>query len=158
MFVVAILNSMLRIKFRRTSCMSETNKIGLSTWHRRVWQGKFDKQRWPWQWKPSWNKHLRKPDWYAIIPLTCILYCWERALQNTYKLVATKRRWSKYGEWENDSLFGNFTSLFGRLRQRNQCTCTPHVQHDYFSSFNQSYHYFQSEVAVALQLSLLHNS
>ena len=31
----------------------------------------------------------------------------------------------------------NLTSLFGKLRQRNVLKCVPHVQHDYFSSFNQ---------------------
>ena len=33
--------------------------------------------------------------------------------------------------------FENGTSSFGRLRHRNGLTCVPHVQHDYFSSFNQ---------------------
>ena len=34
--------------------------------------------------------------------------------------------------------FGNFTLSFVRLRQRILLKCVPHVQHDYFSSFNQS--------------------
>jgi len=38
--------------------------------------------------------------------------------------------------------FGIFTSSFGRLRQRIVLKCVPHVQHDYFSSFNQSDHCF----------------
>ena len=38
--------------------------------------------------------------------------------------------------------FGNFTLSFGRLRQRIVIKCVPHVQHDYFSSFNQSDHCF----------------
>ena len=38
--------------------------------------------------------------------------------------------------------FGNFTLSFGRLRQRIVLKCVPHVQHDYFSSFNQLDHCF----------------
>ena len=30
----------------------------------------------------------------------------------------------------------NFTSSFGRLRQKIALKTVPHVQHDYFSSFN----------------------
>ena len=33
--------------------------------------------------------------------------------------------------------FGNFTLLCGRLRERMLQKSVPHVQHDYFSSFNQ---------------------
>ena len=36
--------------------------------------------------------------------------------------------------------FENFTSSFGRLRQKIAPKSVPHVQHDYFSSFNQSNH------------------
>ena len=46
--------------------------------------------------------------------------------------------------------FGNFTSSFGRLRQRILLKCVPHVQHDYFSLFNQSDHCF---VVLPLPLS-----
>ena len=42
--------------------------------------------------------------------------------------------------------YENFTSSFGRLRQNIPPKSMPHVQHDYFSSFNQSNHWF-----VALQ-------
>ena len=38
--------------------------------------------------------------------------------------------------------FGNFTWSFGRLLQRIVLKCVQHVQHDYFSSFNQSKHCF----------------
>ena len=38
--------------------------------------------------------------------------------------------------------FGNFTMSFGRLRQRIPLKSVPHVQHDYFSPFNQSDHCF----------------
>ena len=34
--------------------------------------------------------------------------------------------------------YENFTSSFGRLRQNIAQKSVPHVQHDYFSSFNQS--------------------
>ena len=34
----------------------------------------------------------------------------------------------------------NFTSSFGRLRQKIALKGVPHVQHDYFPSFNQSNH------------------
>ena len=44
----------------------------------------------------------------------------------------------------------NFTSSFGRLRQNIAPKSVPHVQHDYFSSLNQSNHWF-----VALPLTLL---
>ena len=36
--------------------------------------------------------------------------------------------------------YENFTSSFGRLRQNIAPNIVPHVQHDYFSSFNQSNH------------------
>jgi len=42
-----------------------------------------------------------------------------------------------------------FTWSFGRLRQNIAPKSVPHMQHDYFSSFNQSHHYF-----VALSLTL----
>ena len=45
--------------------------------------------------------------------------------------------------------YENFTSSFGRLRQNIAAIIAPHVQHDYFSSFNQSNYRF-----VALSLTL----
>ena len=42
--------------------------------------------------------------------------------------------------------------LFGRQYQKIELKCVPHVQHDYFSSFNQSEHYF---LASSLPSSLL---
>ena len=44
-----------------------------------------------------------------------------------------------YGQLEN-SEYDNFTSSFGRLRQKIASKGVPHVQHDSFSSFNQSNH------------------
>ena len=46
--------------------------------------------------------------------------------------------------------YENFTGPFGRPRQNMVPKSVPHVQHDYFSSFNQSNHWF-----VALWLALL---
>ena len=37
--------------------------------------------------------------------------------------------------------YENFTSLFGILPQNIASKSVPHVQHDYFPSFNQSNHY-----------------
>ena len=45
--------------------------------------------------------------------------------------------------------YENFTSSFGRLRQNIAPKSVPHVQHDYFFSFNQSNHWF---VASSLTL------
>ena len=45
--------------------------------------------------------------------------------------------------------YGNFAWSFGRLRQNIATKSVPHVQHDYFSSFNQSNHWF-----AALSLTL----
>ena len=45
--------------------------------------------------------------------------------------------------------YENFMSSFGRLRQNIAQKSVPHVQHDYFSSFSQSNHWF---VAVLLTL------
>ena len=45
--------------------------------------------------------------------------------------------------------YENFPSSFGRLRQNTAPKSELHVQHDYFSSFNQSNHWF-----VALSLTL----
>ena len=45
--------------------------------------------------------------------------------------------------------YENFTSSFGRLRQNIATKSVPHVQHDCFSSFNQSNHWF-----VVLSLTL----
>ena len=38
--------------------------------------------------------------------------------------------------------YENSTSSFGRLRQNIAPKSVPHVQHDYYSSFNQSNHWF----------------
>ena len=48
--------------------------------------------------------------------------------------------------------YENFTSLFGRLRQKIAPKSVPHVQHDYFASFSQSNHSF---VVLSLPSSFL---
>ena len=53
------------------------------------------------------------------------------------------------------TLIWNFhVAIFGKLRQRILLKCVPHVQHDYFSSFNQSDHCFIVP-SLSLPLSLL---
>ena len=48
---------------------------------------------------------------------------------------------------------------FGRLRQRILLKCVPHVQHDYFSSFNQSEHCFlASSLPLQLKLSTIYRT
>ena len=49
----------------------------------------------------------------------------------------------------------NFTSSFGRLRQNIARKSVPHVQHDYFSSFNQSNHLFVALSSLSSNLKLL---
>ena len=42
--------------------------------------------------------------------------------------------------WRQNLTYENFKSSFGRLRQNIAPKSVPHVQHDFFSSFNQSNH------------------
>ena len=51
-------------------------------------------------------------------------------------------------------IYEDFMSSFGRLRQNVAPKSVPHVQHDYFSSFNQSNHWF---VALSLPSSFLNS-
>ena len=51
--------------------------------------------------------------------------------------------------------YENFTLSFGRLRQNSAPKSVPHVQHDYFSSFNQSNHWF---VALLLTFPIFNRS
>ena len=46
-------------------------------------------------------------------------------------------------------------TLLGRLRQKSVLKCVPHVQHDYFPSFNQSYHCFLAFMSLPLPSSFL---
>ena len=54
--------------------------------------------------------------------------------ENVYEMYKNEKCTCKAGKTK----LGNFTLSFGRLRQRIVLKCVPHVQHDYFSSFNQS--------------------
>ena len=70
-----------------------------------------------------------------------------------------QRRWTEYSEWKiyccrQNLKFGNFTLSSDRPRQRIVLKCVPHVQHDYFSSFNQSDHCFLAS-SLPLPSSLL---
>ena len=52
------------------------------------------------------------------------------------ELIFTAESWRCRQNLKNE----NFTALFGRLRQNISPKSAPHVQHDYFLSFNQSNH------------------
>ena len=69
---------------------------------------------------------------------------------NGFQVKAKNKRFTAASLRCRQSLkYENFTSSFGRLRQNNAPNIVPHVQHDYFSSFNQSNHWF---VVVLLTL------
>jgi len=58
---------------------------------------------------------------------------------NGFHIKAEDERFSAVGSRSPQNLkYENFTPLFGGLRQQIAPKSVPHVQHDYFSSFNQS--------------------
>ena len=60
---------------------------------------------------------------------------------NGFRVKAKKERFTAASSRRRQNLkYENFTSSFGRLRQNIAPKSVPHVQHDYFSSFNQSNH------------------
>ena len=60
---------------------------------------------------------------------------------NGFHVKAKSERFTSAGFRCRQNLkYENFTSSFGRLRQNIALKSVPHVQHDYFSSFNQSNH------------------
>ena len=60
---------------------------------------------------------------------------------NGFHAKAQNERFTAAGSRCRQNLkYENFTSSFGRLRQTFAPKSVPHVQHDYFSSFNQSNH------------------
>ena len=62
---------------------------------------------------------------------------------NGFHVKAKNGRFTAPGSRCRQNLkYENFTSLFGRLRQKIAAKSVPHVQHDYFSLFNQSDHCF----------------
>ena len=69
---------------------------------------------------------------------------------NGFRVKAQKERFTAASSRCRQNLkYENFPSSFGRLRQNIAPKSVLHVQHDYFSSFNQSNHWF-----VALSLTL----
>ena len=60
-----------------------------------------------------------------------------KGIKNTRFIVAGSR-------CRQNLKYENFTSSFGRLRQKIAPKSVPHVQHDYFASSNQSFHCFPS--------------
>ena len=69
---------------------------------------------------------------------------------NGFRVKAKNERFTAASSRCRQNLkYENFPSSFGRLRQNIARKSVPHVQHDYFSSFNQSNHWF-----VALSLTL----
>ena len=74
----------------------------------------------------------------------------DHVVQNGFRVKAKKERFTAACSRCRQNLkYANFTSSFGRLRQNIAPKSVLHVQHDYFSSFNQSNHWF---VALALTL------
>ena len=60
---------------------------------------------------------------------------------NGFHVKAANKRFIAAGSLSRQNLkYKNFTSSFGRLRQKIAPKSVPHVKHDYFSSFNQSNH------------------
>ena len=60
---------------------------------------------------------------------------------NGFHVKAKGERFTAAGSRCRQNLkYENFTSSLGRLRQNIAPKSVPHVQHDYFSSFNQSNH------------------
>ena len=69
---------------------------------------------------------------------------------NGFRVKAKKERFTAASSRCGQNLkYENFPSSFGRLRQNIAAESVVHVQHDYFSSFNQSNHWF-----VTLSLTL----
>ena len=61
--------------------------------------------------------------------------------KNGFRVKAKKERFTAASSGRRQNLkYENFPSSFGRLRQNIAPKSVPHVQHDNFSSFNQSNH------------------
>ena len=59
---------------------------------------------------------------------------------NGFHMKVNNDRFTVAGGRCQNLKYENFTSSFGRLRQKIAPKSVPHVQHDYFYSFNQSNH------------------
>ena len=71
--------------------------------------------------------------------------------RNGFQVKAENKRFpAAQSRYLQNLKYENFTFSFGGLRKKIPPKRVPHVQHDYFSSFNQSNHRF-----VALSLPLL---
>ena len=68
---------------------------------------------------------------------------------NGFHVKAKNERFTAASSRRQNLKYKNFTPSFGRLRQNIAPKSVPHLQHDYFSSFNQLNHWF-----VALPLTL----
>ena len=74
---------------------------------------------------------------------------------NGFHVKAKNERFTAAGLRCRQNLkYENFTSSFGTLRQNIASKSVPHVQHDYFSSFNQSNHWFVAFVLTSPLLNL----
>ena len=70
---------------------------------------------------------------------------------NGFHIKAETERFSAVGSRCRQNLkYENFTSSFGKLRQKSVPKSVPHVQHDYFSLFNQSIKSLVCGVVVAV--------
>ena len=93
------------------------------------------------------NKHLRLLLWFAIFSS-----CSHSTLMTKYATNGHVEAPLKKIQRMKDLLLCVHVVVFGRLRQRTMLTSVPHVQHDYFSSINQSDHCF---LVLSLSLPLL---
>ena len=109
----------------------------------------------------NYVKKLHQKAWGTCSTVLMLTY--------SFVLVEKHAHWSR--EWNHSIEDGRFTAAcsrcrlnlkfenlalsFGRLRQGIVLKCMPHVQHDYFSSFNQSDHCFlTSSLPLPSSLSL----
>jgi len=97
--------------------------------------------------QPRWLRQVKRHSKINICFLLAVylvdklLYRWTD--RSAVELNLEDERFIVGCSWCRENLnFGNFTLSFGRLRHRIVLKCVPHVQHDYFSSFNQSDHCF----------------
>jgi len=80
---------------------------------------------------------------------SALLLAWQEWFSCFHVKAKNERFTAASSRCRQNLKYENFTSSFGRLRQNIAPNIVPHVQHDYFSSFNQSNHWF---VAVLLTL------
>ena len=91
---------------------------------------------------------MHNGDYFAIIAflshsILLTYYAKNEPVRAPYKFSIKNERFTVVcSRFRLNLKFGHFTFSFGRLRQRVLLKCVPHVQHDYFSSFNQSDHCF----------------